>query len=240
MTYFKFLLVVVLSIFLNHCGEAPTAPTAPDNTSSDKEKAQQAAALAEQTVQLSTSFNSLKYANCLTGAYTGELDTTSKLWESFSEGVFALGDNTDVTVSIANNGRLEDLQVLFLIESEQGSICSSYGGFSTEEEIVLPKKYDFTFSSGSSSGKIGTRGSVVPVVSYFIAGKRGMCFPLKSLEISDVSYSALAFENENTSSMNIQRVSEGVSFDDIKVKCEQILSQSTQTQVAAVDGSAEE
>ena len=237
MTYFKLLLIVVLSIFLNHCGEAPTTSTDPDNTPSDEEKAQQAAALAEQTAQLSAT---LKQANCLTGTYTGKLDTTSKFWQSVQKGMQG-GDNTDVTVSIANNGSLEDLQVLFLIESEQGSICSSYGGFSATEEMNFSKAYEFTFSSGSSAGKIGTRGSVAPVVSYFVArGEEEKCLPPVILKISDVSNSALTLENKKTSSMRITREDDSkISFDGVKAKCDQIfLSQSAaQNQV---DGSAEE
>ena len=227
MTYFKFLLIAGLSVFLNHCGQTPT------NELSDKEKQETAAAALEQKAQLNAE---LKKIDCLKGTYTGELDTTSKFWGSVSEGIMG-GDNIDVTVSIAHNDRPEDLQVLFVIESEKGSICSSYGDFSYEETLKsLGAVHELTFSSGRSVGKIGTRGSVVPIVSVYSA-ENGKCISVGSLKISDVSNSALTLENENTSSLFMHRKGE-ISFDDVKVKCEQAAVRSAQ--ISTADGSAEE
>lgn len=218
MTYFKFVLIAGLSLFLSHCGETskPNSETSKPNSEKQKET------VPEQETELSS--NALARANCLTGTYKGEVDPESGFWRSFAYGDW--GDNVDATISIVNNGRLEDLQVLFLIESEIGSICSSYGSLSYKEDsdnyFFRPpgKTYKFTFSSGSSFGKIGTRGSVVPVV-YSRVSKKWGCRPLYRLEVSDVSYSALTLENENTSSVKVRKVGEAV-FDHVKAKCEQV------------------
>lgn len=211
MTYFKFLLIVILSVFLNHCGE--TSPTAEP---SGKEEGVEA--MTEQTTQLDTA---LKHADCLKGVYEGELDYESGFWWGLMVGIADWGDNVDATISVAHNGRPEDLQVLFLIESKRGSICSSYGDLShTVSQVFGVPRHELKFSSGSSSGKLGTRGSVVPFVHYFSAVRNDNCV-LESLTVSDISNSALTLENENTTSMHIIKTGEAV-FDIVKAKCEQV------------------
>ena len=204
MTYFKLLLIVGLSVLLNHCDK--TGEVTPEQT-----EAQSAA---------------LQSADCIKGVYKGELDTNSGFWMSVTEGIGNMGDNADVTVSVAHNDRPKDLLVIFLIESERGNFCSSYGGPSYEgvsdtwHDFVFTR-HTLSFSSGSSSGSIGTRGSIVPVIEYFSNKKNLDICSLQFLEISDVSNSALKLENENTSGMRLNRTGE-VNFNDIKVKCEQV------------------
>lgn len=211
MTYFKLLLAVGLFTLLNHCNDGDQ-----DATGAGAREA-----TPEQKAQWSTA---LQKADCIKGSYKGEIDPDSGIWGSFLEG-WTGGDNLDVTVSVAHNRDSENPQVLFLIESKAGSICSSYGGLSYKGaqesgwfDFSLDQPAELSFSSGSSVGKIGTRGSVAPSVHFEEEG--GKC-NLESLEVSDIANSALNPSDEDTSTLAFERRGE-VIFEEVSQKCQQV------------------
>ena len=115
------------------------------------------------SIQCTTSFEDLsqdlKKADCISGVYTGLLDTTVGL---------PFNPKNEVTISINHNRDNDDSKIIFLIESKEIYFCSIYSKVQYTTIDLNNDSFNskLEFTEGNSKGAIGHIGSVLPQVQF--------------------------------------------------------------------------
>ena len=182
------------------------------------------AGLSISFIQCTTSFGNLsedlKKADCISGVYTGLLDTNVGL-------PFNLKD--EVTISINHNRNNDDSKIIFLVESkEQEYFCSIYN---TVQYTTINLNNDsfnskLNFTDGFSQGAIGNIGSTLPEVQF--TEKEGRCESL-SIAVS-TNKNNRTLPKSQWMGWNIEKISNIVrsttlsvdSFSALEDKCSQL------------------
>ena len=175
-------------------------------------------------VQCTTSFDNLsqdlKKADCISGVYTGLLDTSVGL---------PFNPKDEVTISINHNRDNNDSKIIFLVESkEQKYFCSIYNTVQYTTINLNNNSFNskLKFTDGFSQGAIGNIGSTLPEVQFI--EKEGRCESL-SIAVS-TNKNNRTLPQSKWMGWNIEKINNIVrstilsvdSFSDLEEKCSKL------------------